>query len=192
MRWGNDCRNLHRFPLELAYGDLTDEVSLMAALKNCHALFHVGALYRPWMRDTALFYQTNVEGTRNLMFAALTAGVERVVYTSSVANEYTPFDRYLNFGHYKQSKYLAELEVLKLVRNRSLPAVIVNHTAPVGPRDIKPTPTGRLIRDAALGKIPAYVNTGLNIVHVDDVAEGHIQAFELGAIGEKSILGERI
>ncbi|MGR9107317.1 MAG: hopanoid-associated sugar epimerase [Gammaproteobacteria bacterium] len=200
VRRGSDCRNLTHLPVEIAYGDLIDAASLTPALKNCGALFHVGALYRLWTPDTALFYEINVTGTRNIMLAALAANVERIVYTSSVAtlgtatpgtvaDENTPINPSVKFGHYKQSKFLAELEVLKLIRDRSLPATIVNPTAPIGPRDIKPTPTGRLIRDAALGKVPAFVDTGLNIVHVDDVAAGHIQAFETGEIGEKYILG---
>jgi dihydroflavonol-4-reductase len=184
----------------LAFGDLTDTASLKRALKHCGALFHVGALYRLWNPDASLFYRTNVEGTRNVMLGALAAGVDRIVYTSSVAtlgtatidsvaNEETEIDFGTKYGHYKQSKLLAELEVFKLVKEHSLPAVIVNPTAPVGPGDIKPTPTGRLIRDSAFGRIPAFVNTGLNIVHVDDVAEGHCLALTKGRIGERYILG---
>jgi dihydroflavonol-4-reductase len=200
VRVNSDCRNFRKLPVELIYGDLTDEASLAKALKNCRSLFHVGAYYRLWARDPSLFYKINVEGTRNIMRAALNAGVGRIVYTSSIAalgmapeggsaNEETPVDPKIRKGHYKQSKYLAEAEVLRLVKEHSLPAVIVNPTAPVGPGDIKPTPTGRVIRDAALGRIPAFVDTGLNIVHVDDVAKGHVQAFERGQIGEKYILG---
>jgi dihydroflavonol-4-reductase len=200
VRKNSNCRNLRNLPIESVYGDLTDADSLARALKGCHGLFHVGAFYRLWHHDAALFYKTNVEGTRKIMLAAMAAGVERIVYTSSVAtlgtatrncvaNEETKIDLRINNGHYKQSKFLAESEVLKLVKEQSLPAVIVNPTAPIGPRDIKPTPTGRLIRDAAFGRIPAFVNTGLNIVHVDDVAEGHFQAFEKGKVGEKYILG---
>lgn len=200
VRADSDCRNLGRLPVELAYGDLTDAASLAKALKGCQALFHVGAFYRLWDRDPSLFYKINVEGTRNIMLAALAAGVERIVYTSSIAalgtasegcsaNEETAVDPGIKKGHYKQSKFLAELEVFRLIKEKSLPAVIVNPTAPIGPGDIKPTPTGRVIRDAAFGRIPAFVNTGLNIVHVDDVAEGHLQAFERGQAGERYILG---
>lgn len=200
VRVNSDCRNFQNLPVELGYGDLTDEVSLARALKGCRSLFHVGAYYRLWARDSSLFYKINVEGTRNIMLAALHAGVERVVYTSSIAtlgmaaengiaNEETPVDPKMKKGHYKQSKFLAEAEVLRLIKEHSLPAVIVNPTAPVGPGDIKPTPTGRVIRDAAFGRIPAFVDTGLNVVHVDDVAKGHIQAFERGQVGERYILG---
>lgn len=200
VRANSDCRNFRKLPIELAYGDLTDTASLAKALKGCQALFHVGAFYRLWTRDSSLFYKINVEGTRNIMLAALAAGVERIVYTSSIAtlgmategsgaNEETAVNPQIKKGHYKQSKYLAEAEVLRLIKERSLPAVIVNPTAPVGPGDIKPTPTGWVIREAALGRIPAFVNTGLNIVHVDDVAKGHLLAFEHGRVGEKYILG---
>ncbi|MGR9086445.1 MAG: hopanoid-associated sugar epimerase [Gammaproteobacteria bacterium] len=200
VRRDSDCRNFHKLPVELAYGDLTDAASLTKALKGCRHVFHVAAFYRLWTREPAVFYKINVEGTRNIMLASLNADVERIVYTSSIAtlgmedtglsaNEETPVDPGIRKGHYKQSKYLAETEVLKLIRTHSLPAVIVNPTAPVGPGDIKPTPTGRVIRDAAFGRIPAYVDTGLNIVHVDDVAKGHLQAFEHGRIGERYILG---
>lgn len=200
VRSDSDCRNLEMLPVELAYGDLTDASSLVKALKGCRSLYHVGAFYRLWTRDPSLFYKINVEGTRQIMLAALSSGVERIVYTSSIAalgmalqgcsaDEDTPIEPSQKKGHYKQSKYLAEAEVLRLVKEQSLPAVIVNPTAPVGPGDIKPTPTGRLIRDAALGRIPAFVDTGLNIVHVEDVAKGHMLAFEHGQVGEKYILG---
>ncbi|MGR8979562.1 MAG: hopanoid-associated sugar epimerase [Gammaproteobacteria bacterium] len=200
IRKNSDVSNLRKLPVELVYGDLTDTASIAHALKGCKVLFHVGAFYRLWARDSSLFYKINVEGTRNIMVAALESGVERIVYTSSIAalgtgsegrsaNEETPMNPQIKKGHYKQSKLLAEFEVLKLVEEMSLPAIIVNPTAPVGPGDIKPTPTGRLIRDAAFGRIPAFVNTGLNIVHVDDVAEGHLLALERGRIGERYILG---
>ena len=145
-------------------------------------------------------FRTNVDGTRALMEAALDVGVERIVYTSSVAalgltkdgskaDEETPTSLGEKVGPYKQSKYLAEQEVLRLVRERGLPAVIVNPSTPVGPRDVKPTPTGRVILEAALGKMPAYVDTGLNLAHVDDVANGHLLALHKGTIGQKYILG---
>jgi dihydroflavonol-4-reductase len=200
VRRNSDCRNLRYLPIELFYGDLTAVSSLAAALKGCRALIHVGAFYHLWHQDPSQFYKINVEGTRNLMLAALAAGVERIVYTSSVAtlgaateqdvaNEKTEINPDAKFGHYKQSKFLAEAGVLELVKEQYLPAVIVNPTAPIGPGDIKPTPTGRLIRDASFGRIPAFVNTGLNIAHVDDVAEGHFRAFKDGMVGEKYILG---
>jgi dihydroflavonol-4-reductase len=200
VRKDSDCRNLQNLPIELIYGDLTEADSLAQGLKGCEVVFHVGAFYRLWHYDADLFYKVNVEGTRNVMLAALASGVERVIYTSSVAtlgtatehrvaNEDTEIDPNVKKGHYKQSKYLAEAEVLRLIKEKSLPAIIVNPTAPIGPGDIKPTPTGRLIRDAAFGRIPAFVDTGLNIVHVDDVAEGHFQAFKKGRVGERYILG---
>ncbi len=200
VRRDSDCRNIRYLPVELVYGDLTAVDSLAGALKGCRALIHVGAFYRLWDLDPSQFYKINVDGTRNLMLAALAAGVERIVYTSSVAtlgaatkhniaNEETEINPRAKNGHYKQSKFLAESEVLKLVKEQSLPAIIVNPTAPIGPGDIKPTPTGRLIRDASFGRIPAFVNTGLNIAHVDDVAEGHFHAFNNGMVGEKYILG---
>jgi len=141
-----------------------------------------------------------VDGTTNLMAAAAEAGVGRIVYTSSVAtlglnsdgtpaDEQTPVGLQDMIGHYKRSKYLAEEAVQRLVREQGLPAVIVNPSTPVGPRDIRPTPTGQMIRDAAAGRMPAYVDTGLNIVHVDDVATGHWLAFEHGRVGERYILG---
>lgn len=200
VRINSDVSNLRKLPVELVYGDLADTTSLGKALKGCNVLFHVAAFYRLWAQDSSLFYKINVEGTRNLMLAAHKSGVERIVYTSSIAalgtategfsaNEETPVNSRLKKGHYKQSKFIAELEVLKLVKELGLPAIIVNPTAPVGPGDIKPTPTGRLIRDAAFGRIPAFVNTGLNIVHVDDVARGHLLAMERGRMGERYILG---
>ena len=192
--------NLEGLTLEIVEGDLNDPASLERALQGCEALYHVAADYRLWTLTPQTLYQNNVTGTRNIMRAAGNAGVKRIVYTSSVAtlgldragtpaNEDTPVTLEHMIGHYKRSKFLAEAEVRRLVENEGLPVVIVNPSAPVGPRDIKPTPTGRLIRDAAKGQMPAYVDTGLNIVHVDDVADGHLQAFAKGRIGERYILG---
>ncbi len=181
-------------------GDLNDPASLRRALEGCRYLFHVAADYRLWLKHPEEMLKTNVDGTRALMLAALDVGVERVVYTSSVAalgltkdgspaDETTPTSLAEKVGPYKQSKYLAEQEVLRLVAERSLPAVIVNPSTPVGPRDVKPTPTGRVIVEAANGKMPAYVDTGLNLAHVDDVANGHLLALHKGRVGEKYILG---
>ena len=191
--------NVDDLDVELVYGDLKNATSLADAVSGCTALFHVAADYRLWVRDQRAMFAVNVEGTRNLMLAALGAGVERIVYTSSVAalglridgpaDEDTDVSYDKVIGPYKKSKYLAEQEVLRLVQEKGLPAVIVNPSTPVGPRDIKPTPTGRMIVDAASGRIPAYVDTGLNVVHVDDVAEGHLLAYQKGRIGEKYILG---
>jgi dihydroflavonol-4-reductase len=199
VRPTSDRRNLQGLGAEIYIGDLRDRKSLDHALRECNALFHVAADYRLWTPDPDVMYRTNVDGTRLLMEAAGEAGVDRIVYTSSVAtlgvkpdgepaDESTPVSLDDMVGHYKRSKFLAESEVRRLAE-RGLPVVIVNPSAPVGPRDIKPTPTGRLIRDAVIGRMPGYVDTGLNIVHVDDVAVGHWLAFDRGRIGERYILG---
>jgi len=196
----SDRRNLEGLNVEIVEGDLRDRESLDRALRGCHALFHIAADYRLWAPRSEELYQSNVEGTRNIILAAAEAGVERIVYTSSVATlglnkDGTPSDENTRvsiidmIGHYKRSKYLAEQEVHRLVREQRLPIVIVNPSTPIGPHDIKPTPTGRLILDAARGRMPAYVDTGLNLVHVDDVAAGHMAAFRRGEIGERYILG---
>ncbi len=199
-REGSDRRNLADLDIEIALGDLRDPDSLDAAVSGCEAVFHVAADYRLWIRDPASLYASNVDGTLNLMRAALRAGVSRVVYTSSVAtlglnadgtpaDEDTPVSIDDMIGHYKRSKFIAEREVRRMVTEDRLPAVIVNPSTPIGPRDVKPTPTGRVVLDAAAGRIPAFVNTGLNVVHVDDVARGHLLAFERGTPGERYILG---
>jgi len=199
-RPNNDRRNLLGLDVDVIEGDLGQPESYRAALKGCQALFHVAADYRIWVPNPAEMHRINVEGTRALLLAAMNAGVERMVYTSSVAalgihkdgtpsDENTPVSYVDMIGVYKQSKYLAEEEVRRLVAHHKLPAIIVNPSTPIGQRDIKPTPTGRIIIDAASGRIPAYVDTGLNIVHVDDVAMGHWLAFQKGRIGERYILG---
>jgi len=199
-RAGSDRRNLAGLPVDVIEGDLRDRASLERALRGCRALFHVAADYRLWARRPAELYRTNVDGTRELMRAAGLAGVQRVVYTSSVAtlgvradggaaDEDTPVREADMIGHYKRSKFLAEALVRELIEKEGLPAVIVNPSMPVGPGDIKPTPSGRLIRDAAYGRMPAYVDAGLNVVHVADVARGHRLAFEHGRPGERYILG---
>jgi dihydroflavonol-4-reductase len=200
VRPTSDRRNLKQLPVEQVIGDLTDSASLYQALIGCTSLFHVAADYRLWVPDPASIYASNLIGTRNIMQAALEADVERIVYTSSVAtlgrnadsqpaDELTPALLDDMVGHYKRSKFLAEREVREMVEKHGLPAVIVNPSTPVGPGDIKPTPTGRMVADAAKGRMPAYVDTGLNIVHVDDVATGHLLAFQRGQIGERYILG---
>lgn len=192
--------NLDGLDVSIHEGDLTDPHSLLQALKNCDQLFHIAADYRLWTKNPRELYEHNVEGTRNIMQAALETGIEKIVYTSSVAtlgvfadgtvsDEDTPVTLADMIGHYKRSKFLAERVVDDLVRESGLPAVIVNPSTPVGPRDIKPTPTGRVIYDASRQKIPAFVDTGLNIAHVDDVANGHLLAFKHGAIGRRYILG---
>ena len=198
-RESSDRSNVEGLKVEIVTGDMTDRTSLDAAVKGCEALFHVAADYRLWIPNQASMFKNNVGGTCNVMLAAVDVGVKRIVYTSSVAtlgihpnipvsDEETAVSYEDMIGAYKQSKFLAEQEVRALIK-KGLPAVIVNPSAPVGPGDIKPTPTGRMILDAAQGKMPAYVDTGLNIVHVDDVATGHILAFEKGEIGERYILG---
>ncbi len=193
-------RNLTDLEAEIVEGDLTKPDTYRTALRNCRNLFHIAADYRIWAPNADAMNRVNVGGTRALMLAALDAGIERIVYTSSVATlglpkngapgtEDTPVSFSNMVGTYKKSKYLAEEEVRRLIERHKLPAVIVNPSTPIGPRDVRPTPTGRIIVDAAKGKIPAFVDTGLNVVHVDDVAEGHWRALEHGKIGERYILG---
>jgi dihydroflavonol-4-reductase len=199
VRAASDRTNLQNLPLEVAVGDLTVAASLGRALTGCEALFHVAADYRLGAPDPSQLYLTNVEGTRNLLTAAAHAGVEKIVYTSSVAtmgipadgspgDERTPVSLAAMIGHYKRSKFLAEQVVIEAA-SAGTPAVIVNPSTPVGPGDVKPTPTGQLVLDAAAGRMPAYVDTGLNVVHVDDVAAGHLMAFHRGRTGERYILG---
>ena len=192
-------RNLANLAVEIAAGTMEDVASLARAVAGCRYLFHVAADYRLWVPDPAAMYRANVEGTRELMQAALAAGVERVVYTSSVAtlglvpggsaDEDTPSRLDHMIGPYKRSKFQAEEVVRGLVAERRLPAVFVNPSTPVGPGDLKPTPTGRLILEAARGRMPGYVDTGLNVVHVADVADGELMAAERGQVGERYILG---
>jgi dihydroflavonol-4-reductase len=200
LRPSSDRRNVAGLPIEIREGSLEDEASLGAALDGCSHLFHVAADYRLWVRDPAAMCRANVDGTRHLMERALAKGVSRIVYTSSVAtlglmgdgspaDETTPSCYADMVGPYKQSKFRAEEVVRNLVATQGLPAVIVNPSTPIGPRDIKPTPTGRMIVEAASGRMPAFVDTGLNLVHVDDVAEGHLLAAQKGRIGERYILG---
>jgi dihydroflavonol-4-reductase len=195
----SDRRNLAGLAVEVVQGSLEDPPSLAAAVAGCRYLFHVAADYRLWVPDPAAMFRVNVEGTRELMLAALAAGVERIVYTSSVAtlgivpdgvaDEGTPSTVEDMIGPYKRSKFEAEEVVSALVGERGLPAVIVNPTTPIGPGDVKPTPTGRIIVEAARGRMPGYVDTGLNVVHVDDVALGHLLAAQHGKVGRRYILG---
>ncbi len=200
VRPSSERRNLEGLPVEIVEGDLMAPETLKPALKGCKGVFHVAADYRLWAPDPSGMFAANVDGTRAIMAAALEVGVERIVYTSRVAtlgllpggqpaDEDTPVRFEDMIGPYKQSKFLAEAEVRALLGTEKLPAVIVNPSTPIGPRDIKPTPTGRMIVEAASGRMPAYVDTGLNVVHVDDVAEGHLLAFEKGEVGERYILG---
>ena len=200
VRPGSDRRNLEQLDVTPVEGDLTDAASLRRALSGCSYLFHVAADYRLWIPDPERMYRTNVDGTRDLLRQAADAGVSRMVYTSSVAtlginrdrspaDETTPVTLGDMVGHYKRSKFLAEQAVRELAGEQGLPIVTVNPSTPIGPRDIKPTPTGRIIVDTLRGKMPAYVDTGLNVAHVDDVAQGHLLAFDRGEPGERYILG---
>ncbi len=201
VRPSSDRRNVEGLPVEVRMGQLEDRASLASALEGCGTLFHVAADYRLLVRDPASMYAVNVDGTRHLMASARAVGVERIVYTSSVAtlgilpdgtpsDETTPSRVDDMMGHYKRSKFLAEEVVREMVRTEGLPAVIVCPSTPIGPRDVKPTPTGRIIVKAANGGFHgAYVDTGLNLVHVDDVATGHLLAEKRGRVGERYILG---
>jgi dihydroflavonol-4-reductase len=199
-RPSSDRRNLEDIDIETVTGDLDRPETLAPALKGCSALFHVAADYRLWVRDPASMYRTNIEGSAALIRAAAQAGVSRAVYTSSVAvlgidksgkpaDESTPVALTDMIGPYKRSKFLAERAVAAAALETGLPVVTVNPSTPIGPRDIKPTPTGQTIVMAASGRMPAYVDTGLNLVHVDDCAQGHLLAFARGAPGERYILG---
>jgi len=200
VRAGSDRRNLEGVDTEIATGDLTDRDSLVRAVGGCDAVFHVAADYRLWVRDAGPMYRANVDGSVNVLEAAAAAGVSRLVYTSSVAvlgirrdgvpgDEDTPVDETQMIGHYKRSKFLAERAVRERAAALGFPVVTVNPSTPIGPGDIKPTPTGRILLDAAAGRMPAYVDTGLNLVHVEDVARGHVLALEKGVPGERYILG---
>ena len=195
----SDTRNLDSLEVELVAGDLRDRGSLEAALEGCDTVYHVAAMYALWAANPQEIYDSNVTGTVNLLEAAGMAGVQKIVYTSSVATiglpkdgtpgtEEIPLPLEDMVSHYKRSKYLAEQEVLKYAQH-GLPVVIVNPSFPVGSWDVKPTPSGQIIVNFLRGKIPAYVDTGLNVVDVEDVALGHLLAAEKGRIGERYILG---
>ena len=192
--------NLQGLDVEIVRGDVRNPDTLEPAMRGCRAVFHVAADYRLWARNPAELYATNVGGTRNVLDAAARAGVDRIVYTSSVATLGTPAKGSLAdedtpariddmVGDYKRSKFMAERLVLRFARRTGTDVVIVNPSAPLGSRDIKPTPTGRVVVDAVRGRMPAYVDTGLNVVHVDDVAAGHLLAFERGKSGQRYVLG---
>jgi len=200
VRRRSDRRNLLGLDVEVVEGDLTDRDSLRKAARGCDAVFQVAADYRLWVADSAPMYRANVDGSVNVLEAAAEAGAARLVYTSSVAvlginkdgtpaDETTPVTLEDMVGHYKRSKFLAEQAVRKRAAELGFPAVTVNPSTPIGPRDVKPTPTGRILLDAAAGRMPAFVDTGLNLVHVDDVAAGHLAALKRGAPGERYILG---
>lgn len=200
VRASSPRANVDRLGVEPVEGDLRDRESLARALSGMRYLVHTAADYRLWARDPLEIYRSNVEGTRLVMEEALRAGIERIVYTSSVAtlaldqsqglaDETKPLDGAKAIGAYKTSKVQAERLVEEMVARDGLPAIIVNPSTPIGPRDIKPTPTGRIIVEAACGRMPAFVDTGLNLAHVDDVAAGHLAAFRRGRTGERYILG---
>lgn len=201
VRKESNRENIEGLDIEVVVGDLRDKASLIRALDGCEVLFHVAASYTFWAPDPRDIYETNVKGTENILEAALARGMKKVVYTSTESTIGIAKDRNLGTedmavdprnlaGHYKKSKYMAEKLALKMCGD-GLPLVIVNPTMPVGPLDIKPTPTGQLIVDFLNRKMPAYVNTGLNVVDVEDVARGHILALEKGRIGERYLLGNK-
>ncbi len=201
VRKESDRRNIDGLDIDIAIGDLTDSASLPAALEGCDGLFHVAAAYTFWARDPRRIYEANVTGTENILAAACRAGIKKVVYTSSESTLKNPGDGTpgngleLNNpdalpGDYKKSKCLAERRALEICRE-GLPLVVVNPTTPIGPYDVKPTPTGSIIVNFLNGKMPAYLNTGLNVVDVEDVAAGHILAMEKGRLGERYVLGNR-
>ncbi len=200
VRPSSDRRNLEALGVELREGDITRPETLRPALAGCSAVLHVAADYRLWAPDADRMLATNVQGSLNVLEAAAAEGAERLVYTSSVAtlgirpdrgpaDEDTPVSLADMIGPYKRSKFLAEEAVRRRADELGFPVVTVNPSTPVGPGDIKPTPTGRVILDAAAGRMPAFVDTGLNVVHVDDVARGHVAALHRGRPGERYILG---
>jgi dihydroflavonol-4-reductase len=198
VRASSPRTNIHQADAIIA-GDICDRSAVAAAVRGVRYVIHAAADYRLWAPHPAEIFRTNVDGTRVVMEEALHAGVERIIYTSSVAtialqadslaDESCRLDASQAIGAYKKSKIMAERLVEDMVRNAGLPAVIVNPSTPIGPRDVKPTPTGRIIVEAARGHMPGFVDTGLNLVHVDDVANGHLAALRKGRIGERYILG---
>jgi dihydroflavonol-4-reductase len=201
VRETSNVKPLESLGVELIPGDLRDYQSVLNALDGCRRVYHVAADYRLWVPDPKIMYDTNVTGTQHVMRGALELGVDKVVYTSTVGvwsgsatgesvNENKPSTYAEMVGHYKKSKFLAENEVLRFIK-KGLPAVIVNPSTPIGPMDRKPTPTGKLIVDFLNGKIPAYLDSGLNFVDVTDVALGHWLASCHGRIGQKYILGHK-
>jgi dihydroflavonol-4-reductase len=199
VRRSSPRKNLDGLDIEIVEGDMLDGAAMRQAAEGARYVFHVAADYRLWAPDPDEILRANIEGTRSVMEAARDAGAERIVYTSSVAtlklhedgtpaDESEPLSENEAIGAYKKSKVAAERLVERMV-GEGLPAVIVNPSTPIGPRDVKPTPTGRIVIEAAKGRMPAYVDTGLNVVHVDDVGSGHIAALRRGRIGERYILG---
>jgi dihydroflavonol-4-reductase len=201
IRKDTDTRNIDDLDCELVYGDLRDPESLKSALTGCKTLYHTAAYYSLWSRNKKMIYDINVQGTRNILQSALDANIEKVVYTSTVgciglsedgspANEDRPLNPATLCNDYKISKYQAEKVALELF-GKGLPVVIVNPSTPVGPRDIKPTPTGKIILDFMNRNMPAYIDTGLNLIDVADCARGHILAEKKGQLGHRYILGNK-
>ncbi len=201
IRQNSNLKNLEGLPVETVEGDLQDIQSLRQALHGCRQLYHVAAHYALWDRNPEIFYRINVDGTKHLLQAAGDVGLEKIVYTSTIGaiglpeggglgTEEIPVALSQMAGDYKRSKYLAEQEVFKLI-HAGLPIVIVNPSAPIGERDVKPTPTGQIIVDFMLGRMIAYIETGMNLIDVNDVAIGHLRAMEQGRVGERYILGHR-
>ncbi len=199
VRKGADLSNIEGLDIEVSFGDLRDPESLRSALKGCLTLYHCAAFYSLWSQDKQLMFDINVGGTRNVLQAAQESNISKVIYTSTVgciglnpdstpSNEDTPLNPSILCNDYKLSKFQAEQVALDFSKN-GLPVVIVNPSTPVGPRDIKPTPTGKLIQDFLNRKMPAFLDTGLNLIHVDDCARGHLLAEKKGKVGERYILG---
>ncbi|MFC2058372.1 hopanoid-associated sugar epimerase [Chloroflexota bacterium] len=201
VREESNRKNIDDLDIETALGDLTDRASLDRALDGCDVLFHVAAAYTFWARDPGSIYKSNVQGTENILAAALDRGIEKVVYTSTEST--IGIDRGENLGteemevnprglagDYRKSKYKAERLAFEMCQ-QGLPLVVVNPTVPIGPLDIKPTPTGKLVVSYLNRNMPAYVNTGLNVIDVEDVAKGHVLALEKGRVGERYILGNK-
>jgi dihydroflavonol-4-reductase len=203
LRAGSDVRGLAGVEYERVEGDVAQRATLEKAMRGCDWCFHVAASYHLWLDDYAPMYAANVEGTRHVLEAAASAGCKRIVYTSTVGciglgrqdsgqvvptDETTPVSEAQMSNHYKRSKWQAEVVARELAA-KGLPVVIVNPSAPIGPYDVKPTPTGKIVLDFLQRKMPAYLDTGLNWVHVRDVAAGHILAAEKGRVGERYILG---
>jgi dihydroflavonol-4-reductase len=200
VRRASERKHMAGLEAELVEGDLNDAESLTHGVRDCRYVFHVAADYRIWVPEPDAMIATNVHATETLLRLAHAAGVERIIYTSSVAalglapkgappaDERTPITYDKVVGTYKKSKFLAEQVALRL-SDEGIPVVIVNPAAPIGPGDVKPTPTGVMIRDSATGRMPAFVDTGLSVVHVDDCAAGHLLALDRGTIGERYILG---
>jgi dihydroflavonol-4-reductase len=198
VRENSNRKNIDGLEVEKAYGDIRDKDSVKTALKGCQVFYQSAALYAAWARHSSVFYDINVEGTKSVLSAALEKGVEKLVYTSSIAalgytedgslaNEETKFN-YWNWSPYFTTKYLAEMEVIKFFE-KGLPVVIVNPAVVIGVRDIKPTPSGEIILSILNRKMPGYVDAGMNFVDVEDVARGHILAAQKGRLGERYILG---